>query len=118
MCGVFAEQLVAVFSQSPEVINTGAQVLRALMWILPFVGATSMSRMSFQAMGKPQHAFVITLVRQLILYIPLLLLLNRSFGFDGMIWAQPITELCMMVVSVGLLVRTIRGEQGQLQAER
>lgn len=118
VCGVFAEQLVAVFSQSPEVINTGAQVLRALMWILPFVGATSMSRMSFQAMGKPQHAFVITLVRQLILYIPLLLLLNRSFGFDGMIWAQPITELCMMVVSVGLLVRTIRGEQGQLQAER
>ena len=114
VCGAFAVQLVSLFSESPEVIATGAQVLRALMWILPFVGATSMSRISFQAMGKPQYAFAITLIRQLVLYVPLLLLLNSVFGFGGMIWAQPITELCMMVVSVGLLVRTIRAEQAGL----
>ncbi len=108
VCGIFAPQLIGIFTQSPEVVATGAKVLRALMCILPFVGATSMSRMSFQAMGKPQFAFAITLVRQLILYVPLLLLLNRIFGFDGMIWAQPVTELIMMGVSVGLLVRTIR----------
>lgn len=109
--GVFAVPLVSLFSESPEVIATGALVLRTLMWILPFVGATSMSRISFQAMGKPQYAFVITLVRQLGLYVPLLLLLNQLFGFDGMIWAQPVTELVMMVVSVGLLVHTIRVEK-------
>ena len=78
------------------------------MCILPFVGAVSMSRMSFQAMGKPQYAFGITLVRQLFLYIPLLLLLNHAFGFDGMIWAQPVTEVIMMAASVTLLVRVIR----------
>ena len=112
--GLFAPQLVGIFSESPEVIATGAKVLRTLMWILPFVGAVSMSRMSFQAMGKPQYAFGITLVRQLFLYVPLLLALNRAFGFDGMIWAQPITEAIMMAVSVGLLYRTIRSlEQAQ-----
>ncbi|MDO5106982.1 MAG: MATE family efflux transporter [Coriobacteriaceae bacterium] len=111
VCGIFAPQLIGIFTQSPEVVATGAKVLRALMCILPFVGATSMSRMSFQAMGKPQYAFAITLVRQLILYVPLLLLMNRIFGFDGMIWAQPVTELIMMGVSVGLLVRTIRSEE-------
>lgn len=78
------------------------------MFILPCVGATSMSRMSFQAMGKPQYAFVITLIRQLILYIPLLLLFNRLFGFQGMIHAQPVTELIMMITSVSLLVHEIR----------
>ena len=49
-------------------------------------------------------------MRQLILYIPLLLLLNHVFGFDGMIWAQPITEVIMMVASVTLLVKVIRKE--------
>ena len=78
------------------------------MFILPCVGATSMSRMSFQAMGKPQYAFVITLIRQLILYIPLLLLFNKLFGFQGMIHAQPVTELIMMIASVSLLVHEIR----------
>ena len=109
--GVFAPQLIGIFTQSPEVIATGSRVLRTIMWILPFVGAVSMSRMSFQAMGKPQYAFAITLVRQLVLYVPLLLALNSLFGFDGMIWAQPCTELIMMVVSVGLLYRVIRSSQ-------
>ena len=47
-------------------------------------------------------------MRQLFLYVPLLLLLNHLFGFQGMIKAQPITEIIMMVVSVTLLSRVIK----------
>ena len=101
--GLFAPQLIGLFTDSGQVIATGSKVLRTIMFILPFVGATSMSRMSFQAMGKPQYAFGITFIRQLFLYVPLLLVLNHIFGFNGMIWAQPVTELIMMMVSVGLL---------------
>jgi putative MATE family efflux protein len=108
--GIFAPQLIGIFTDSPEVISTGSRVLRTIMCILPFVGAVSMSRMSFQAMGKPQFAFAITLVRQFVLYIPLLLLLNRLFGFGGMIWAQPVTEMIMMAASVALLLGIIQRE--------
>lgn len=101
--GVSAPLLIGIFSDSPQVISIGARVLRTVMLILPFVGAVSMSRMSFQAMGKPFYAFAITLVRQLILYIPLLLILNNRFGFKGMLFAQPVTELIMMMVSLTLL---------------
>ena len=112
--GVFAPQLIGIFTDSAEVIATGSRVLRTIMWILPFVGAVSMSRMSFQAMGKPQYAFAITLVRQLFLYVPLLLVLNRVFGFGGMIWAQPVTEFIMMTVSLTLLYRVIRGQEAAM----
>ena len=104
---IFAPQLISLFTDSPQVISTGAAVLRTIMLILPFVGATSMSHMSFQAMGMPHFAFIITLIRQLILYIPLLLLLNDLFGFSGMIWAQPITEIIMMAASTFLLYTII-----------
>lgn len=113
VCGIFAPQLIGIFTESPEVVATGSRVLRTVMCILPFVGAVSMSRTSFQAMGKPQYAFVITLVRQFGLYVPLLLTLNRLFGFGGMIWAQPVTEMIMMTVSVSLLLHTIRREDRQ-----
>ena len=111
--GLFAPWLVGLFTDSAEVAVIGAKVLRTLMFILPFVGAVSMSRMSFQAMGKPQYAFAITLVRQLLLYVPLLLLLNRLFAFEGMIWAQPVTEAVMMLASLRLLSGTIRKEQAK-----
>lgn len=109
--GIFAPLLIGIFSDTAEVIETGSKVLRAIMFILPFVGAVSMCRMSFQAMGKPVYAFVITLVRQLFLYVPLLLLLNSIFGFNGMIWAQPVTEVIMMTASVFLLYTIIKKEQ-------
>lgn len=106
--GVFAPFLIGLFTDSAEVIDTGSMVLRALMCILPFVGATSMCRMSFQAMGKPMNALGITVVRQLALYIPLLLVMDRLWHLHGLIWAQPVTEVIMMAVSVSMLTRTIK----------
>ncbi len=114
LCGIFAPLLIGMFTQEPETVAIGTKVLRTMIWILPFVGSISMSRMSFQAMGKPQFAFTITLVRQLILYVPLLLVLDHVFGFSGMIWAQPVTEMIMMAASVTLLYTVIRSEAGRL----
>ena len=109
--GIFAPQLIDIFTDTPEVVEIGSRVLRTVMLILPFVGSVSMSRMSFQAMGKPQYAFVITLVRQLFLYVPLLLLFDHCFGFTGMLFAQPVTEFIMAVVSVSMLARFIKSAE-------
>lgn len=109
--GILAPNLIGIFSKTPEVVAIGTKVMRANMCILPFVGSVSMTRSTFQAMGKAGYSFGITVVRQLILYIPLLLLLNRAFAFSGMIWAQPITECIMMIASVSLLTNRLRSLQ-------
>lgn len=104
---VFAPQLIDIFTDTAEVVRIGAVVLRANMFILPFVGSIAASRATFQAMGKPQYAFSITVVRQLVLYVPLQLLMNNIWGFGGMIWAQPLTECIMMLASLMLLFGVI-----------
>ena len=116
MCcyGSFAPLLIGIFTDSPETIEIGTHVLRTVMLILPCVGSVSMCRMSFQAIGKPQSAFLITLIRQIFLYIPLLLLLNRLFGFSGMLYAQPVTEAVMMAFSLMLLMHTIQKTEEQV----
>lgn len=111
---ITAPLLIDIFTDSTTVINTGAMVLRTLMFILPFVGTVSMCRMSFQAMGKPFYAFAITLVRQLFLYVPLLLLFDSLFGFGGMLFAQPVTEVIMMAASVCLLLFVINREDRKI----
>ena len=108
--GVFAPQIIGIFTSDQEVIKIGAIILRALMFNLPFVGATSISRITFQSMGKPMPALIITICRQGVLYIPLLILLNKFVGFNGFIYAQPITEVIMMVISVTFLLRVIKKE--------
>lgn len=106
--GIFAPAMIGVFSESPEVIQVGSTTLRAFMLMLPFVGSTSLVRNTFNAMGKPLYAFGITIVRQLVLYIPFLLLFNAVWGYNGLIHAQPVEESICMVFSLVLLFTNLR----------
>lgn len=101
--GLTAPSLIGLFTESPKVIAIGSQALRAFMLMLPFVGSTSIVRNTFNAMGKPYFAFGITIVRQLLLYIPFLLVFNKIWGFTGLIHAQPTEEAICMVFSLTLL---------------
>ena len=103
--GIFAPWLVGLFTQSPEVLAIGTKTLRAAMLILPFVGVTAIVRNTYNAIGKPMQAFLITIVRQLLLYIPFLIFFNQKWGYDGLIHAQPCEEVLCMVFSLFLLFR-------------
>ena len=50
--GIFAPQLIGIFTESPEVIATGSRVLRTIMWILPFVGSGLHEQNVFPGHGK------------------------------------------------------------------
>ncbi len=113
--GIFAPVIIGRFTINPVVIRYGCRVLRANMFILPFVGATSSSRATFQSMGKPLYALGITIVRQGVLYIPLLLLMNTMFDFYGLIWAQPVTELITMIGALVLLTGFLKRARNNVQ---
>ena len=106
--GVFASNLIGIFTESKEVIDIGTITLRAFLLMLPFVGATSIVRNTFNAMGKPMFAFGITIVRQLILYIPFLLIFNKVWGYPGLIHAQPTEEFVCMIFSLWLMFRYLK----------
>ena len=101
--GLLAPLLVGAFSKDPVVRDLAAMTLRASMLILPFVGTTAIVRNVYNAIGMPAFAFAITIVRQLVLYIPLLLVFNRCFGYRGLIHAQPAEELLCLFFSIFLL---------------
>lgn len=111
--GIFAPWLVGLFTRSPEVLAIGTKTLRAAMLILPFVGITAIVRNTYNAIGKPMQAFLITVVRQLLLYIPFLILFDQKWGYDGLIHAQPCEEFLCMIFSLFLLF----GMLGKLDKE-
>lgn len=108
--GVFANSLIGLFTSDVEVIDKGATILRALMISLPFVGGQMISTISAQSMGKVIVAFILSISRQGILYMPLLIVLNKLFGFSGFIYAQPITDMIMIVFSSILLFKVMPKE--------
>jgi putative MATE family efflux protein len=107
-CGIFAPVFAGLFSTNDTVIDIAALTLRGFMLTLPFVGTTSIVRNVYNAIGMPMYAFTITIVRQLVLYIPFLLLFNYLFGYRGLIHAQAAEEMLCVVFSVFLLRRSLK----------
>ncbi len=100
--------LMKLFTDTPEVITLGTRALRAMVMILPFVATTSIVRNTYSAMGKPMPSFVLTVIRQIVLYIPIMILFNKISGFYGLIWAQPVSEFLSMIIAIAMLGKTLK----------
>lgn len=103
--------LIGLFTNDPNVINKGTTILRALIWSLPFLGGQMIASSAAQSMGKAIPALILSISRQGILYIPLLLILNKILGFNGFIYAQPITDAAMRILSSIYIVFILNKEQ-------
>ena len=105
---VFGDRIVGFFINDAPTIKAGVTMLHAFVWGLPFIGSQITLMVSFQALGKPVQALVITVGRQLLFYAPLLYLLNHLFGFDGFIWAQPAADIMATGIAIVLGISLIK----------
>ena len=91
--------LIGMFTKDAIVIEKGTTIFKALIWSLPFLGAQMIATSAAQSMGKAIPSMILSISRQGILYIPLVLILNAAFSFNGFIYAQPITDLLMCLLA-------------------
>lgn len=100
--------LVALFSDIPEVVAHGAWVLQAVTLAAPLIGIIMITMNSLQALGKAKPSLLLSAGRQGIFYVPIVFLLNGLFGFDGLVFTQPIVDFFMAFISLAMLRSVIR----------
>ena len=94
-----APELVAMaFTDDTKLIHTTALVLRTAMWAFAPVGFQVISTAFFQSIGKAGKSVFVSLVRQVIFLVPLLILLPRWMGFSGVWSAFPLSDVCATIV--------------------
>jgi len=86
-------------SDDTKLIEMTVRVVQTFMLVLPIVGVQIISSGFFQAIGKPKQATVITLSRQLLVLIPLILVLPRFFGIYGIFYSMPISDTISGIIS-------------------
>jgi Na+-driven multidrug efflux pump len=97
--------LIGAFARDPEVIAVGARGMRVCLALLPVVGFQVVSANFFQASGKAPTALALSLLRQVIVLIPLLTFLPPLWGLDGLWAAGPIADgVSSLVTALALAV--------------
>ena len=106
VCVIFyfwGKELFALFLNNEDVIQKGNIMLRAFLWAVPFFGIHFIICMTFQATGKALLAFILVGTRQCFLFLPLIYILDHLYGFQGFVFAQPISDVITTFVACGLL---------------
>ncbi|BBE16956.1 MATE family efflux transporter [Aquipluma nitroreducens] len=105
MVETLPEVIVKLFNSSDAgLLDLGKQGLRLGLMALPFVGFQVVAGNFFQSMGKAKIAVVLTLLRQVIILIPLIFLLPNYLGLKGIWLSMPISDFCSAIVVVFILV--------------
>ncbi|WP_378954434.1 MATE family efflux transporter [Pelosinus sp. sgz500959] len=105
---VFDTKIISVFNQDPALIAVGKQGIKIVLAMLPILGFQLISAQYFQAVGKAKHAIFLSMSRQVILLIPLLLIMPNLFGLMGAWIATPLADLGAAVVTAVFLLKELR----------
>ena len=86
--------LIGIFSEDAETITQGARMLGIYFFGFVFMAFQFSGQTTFQALGKAKHAIFFSLLRKVIIVVPLTLLLpGLGFGVEGVFLAEPISNL-------------------------
>jgi putative MATE family efflux protein len=114
----FGRFIMVLFIRDELTIETGSKMMQAFLLGMPFIGLQVTMMVTFQALGKAVQATIVNMGRQFLVYLPLLFTLNSFFGFNGFIYAQPISDIittvvsCLMGISLIKSVRSLHVEGG------
>ncbi|GHT69104.1 MATE family efflux transporter [Spirochaetia bacterium] len=106
---LFPRFFIALFrNEQGPLMEMGRSALRICTIFLPFLAFQIISSNYFQAIGKPVQGSVLSLSRQILFYIPLLLILPRFFGIYGVYSAMPSADSLAIILSAIVMGREIK----------
>lgn len=103
---LFTPQLISIFVKEPEIINESVKAFRIMVSVLPVVSIYYVSIFYFQAMGKAKTSILMSILKQLIIMLPISIILVKVFnlGATGVWLSYPISDILASLASY-MLVR-------------
>lgn len=106
---LFRRNVIELFINDAQVIDLGVKMLLALMASGPVIGIMFVLNFSFQGMGKGIQSMILSLGRQGIIYVPMLFIMNKLIGLEGIIWSQTTADICCVIMSIIMFIFINKG---------
>ncbi|MDO4553900.1 MAG: MATE family efflux transporter [Lachnospiraceae bacterium] len=105
---MFSRALASIFLSDENLIEQAGTFLQILCLSAPLLGIINTVINYFQALGKAFPSLIITLMRNAILFIPAVILLNSVWKLNGVISAQPVVETILAIVCMVMYLKDVK----------
>lgn len=104
----FPQEVVSIFTKDQQLTQIASEGFRIVVLFFPIVGFQMVTSNFFQSIGMPGKAIFLSLTRQLLFLVPLLLILPQFYGQTGIWMSMPISDLIASIVSAIMLTYQFR----------
>ncbi len=105
---VFSGEVIGVFRDDPQVVAIGTYALRAQLIALFFQPFSVCSNMMLQSTGQNGPAAFTSTLRSGLCFIPVVLLLSRLMGMQGIAISQTVSDIMAFFITIPFPVRFLR----------
>ncbi|MFA4182557.1 MULTISPECIES: MATE family efflux transporter [Bacteroidales] len=102
------ELCVSLFTSDPELTGMAARGMRIIMCTFPIIGFQMVATNFFQSIGKAGVSIFLSLSRQMLFLLPMLIVLPLRFGIDGVWASMPVADTISSLVTLGIMLRYTR----------
>ncbi|SHI17114.1 putative efflux protein, MATE family [Sporanaerobacter acetigenes DSM 13106] len=102
---IFTPQLISIFVKDKNIVKEAVKAFRIMVSVLPLISLYYVSIYYFQALGKAKKSFTVSILRQIIILLPVSILLIEVFDLGALaVWlSYPIADFTSSVVAVFLM---------------
>ena len=111
------ETVIGMFNKDPKLMDISVNGIRIYLFMIPIIGISITGSNYIQSVGKAKIATVLSLLRQVILLIPMILILPNFFGLNGVWYASPISDFLSTAITAYILYRELKSYKKEEKAE-
>jgi len=115
----FPRQLIGLFGSESELYEQFAVLtFRIYLCMIVLACVNKASFIFLQSLGKTIQSTFLSLFREVILAVPLVMLLPRAFGLMGVLYSMPVSDVAAFFASVWIVLQTDRQLKKTIAAEK
>lgn len=99
------EIVIRMFGTSDDLyMEFAIKTFRIFLMLVTFTCLIKMISIFFQAVGEPLKAAIVSLSRDIVFFVPLVIILPKFIGVTGPLWAAPISDFLGILISTSFVV--------------
>lgn len=101
--------VIKMFGTESELyMEFATMTFRIFLMFIIFTCTIKMSSIFFQAVGQPLKSSVISLTRDIVCFVPLVIILPNFMDIEGILWAAPMADFIGIIITIILIVNFFR----------
>ena len=95
---LLSSPLIQLFNRNPVIVEYGKWLLISHVALYPAFGLCYMMTITCQTIGASRYGLFLSVIRQGLFYLPIILVLPRLFAVQGIYAAQPAADVLTVLV--------------------